>query len=632
MSGTGTVSDHRIGLRFGSRYRLEERLSSGGMATVYRARDEILGRDVAVKVMHPALISDPSFEQRFRGEAQNAARLNHPNVVAVYDCGDWEGDLYIVMELVDGTTLRTLLERFGRLDPPTSRHVARGVAAALDHAHAKGIVHRDIKPENILLTPDGEVRVCDFGIAKALGPQAANLTTDKPIGTVAYVAPEQISQSNVDGRADIYALGAVTFEMLTGRAPFQGDTPQAVAASRMHSPVLNPGISPVIDTAVAKATSASADDRYATPGEFARALGDDGGVPSFLVTTNQLPDPATLPPPPTAVVKPPERKPEKPAHVDKDEVPKRATDVMPLQMRVRMRRRRRMRIALITLLALATAAVAAYALIPRPLLVPNLAGQTLEEARTALTRDGLRAGEVTEVFHDVAQKGTIVETDPPTGTKVPKESLVKLAVSKGAQLFDVPPIGGKPVEEARKTMGDIGFSLVVEREINHDTVPKGSIISVEPKIAKAKRGTSFTALVSKGPPMLSVPGVVGKQSGEARTTLQNAGFAYVYLGEFSDSVPEGQVMSTNPAGGNLAPKGSQVTTVVSKGPRTFPMPDLTGKSLADAKKDAQDRGLVVKNEYAVPGSGEPKGEVQGQNPPAGTSVRKGSAIDLYYAA
>ncbi len=632
MSGTGTVSDHRIGLRFGSRYKLEERLSSGGMATVYKARDEILGRDVAVKVMHPALVSDPSFEQRFRAEAQNAARLNHTNVVAVYDCGDWEGDLYIVMELVDGTTLRTLLERFGRLDPPTSRHVARGVAAALDHAHSKGIVHRDIKPENILLTPDGEVRVCDFGIAKALGPQAANLTTDRPIGTVAYVAPEQISQSNVDGRADVYALGAVTFEMLTGRAPFQGDTPQAVAAARMHSPVLNPGISPVIDTAVAKATSASADDRHATPGEFARALGDDGGVPSFLATTNQLPDPSTLPPPPTAVIKQPEKKPDQAAHTDKDEMPRRATDVMPLQMRVRMRKRRRMRIALITLLALATAAVAAYALIPRPLLVPNLAGQTLEEARTALTRDGLRAGDVTEVFHDVAAKGTIVETDPPTGTKVPKETLVKLSVSKGAQLFDVPPVVGKPIDEARKTMGDIGFTLAVERELEHDTVPKGSIISIEPKIAKAKRGTSFTAMVSKGPPMLSVPNVVGKQATEARTSIQNAGFAYVYLGEFSDSVPEGQVMSTNPAGDTLAPKGSQITAVVSKGPRTFPMPDLTGKSLGDAKKAATDRGLVVKNEYAVPGSGKPKGEVQGQNPPAGTSVRKGSAIDLYYAA
>ncbi len=630
MSGTGTVSDHRIGLRFGSRYKLEERLSSGGMATVYRATDEILGRDVAVKVMHPALVSDPTFEQRFRAEAQNAARLNHPNVVAVYDCGDWEGDLYIVMELVEGTTLRTLLERFGRLDPPTSRHVARGVAAALDHAHSKGIVHRDIKPENILLTPDGQVRVCDFGIAKALGPQAANLTTDKPIGTVAYVAPEQISQSNVDERADVYALGAVTFEMLTGRAPFQGDTPQAVAAARMHSPVLSPGISPIIDTAVAKATSASADDRFATPGEFARALGDDGGVPSFLATTNQLPDPSTLPPPPTAVIRPPEKKPEKVAHAD--EVPRRATDVMPLQMRVRMRKRRKMRIALITLLALATAAVAAYALIPRPLLVPNLAGQTLEQARTALTRDGLRAGEVTEVFHDVAAKGTIVQTDPPTGTKVPKETLIKVSVSKGAQLFDVPGVVGKPIDEARKTMGDIGFTLAVEREIEHDTVPKGSIISIDPKIAKAKRGTSFTAMVSKGPPMLSVPNVVGKQATEARTTLQNAGFAYVYLGEFSDSVPEGQVMSTNPAGGNLAPKGSQVTAVVSRGPRTFPMPDLTGKSLGDAKKDAQDRGLVVKNEYAVPGSGKPKGEVQGQNPPAGTSVRKGSAIDLYYAA
>jgi serine/threonine-protein kinase len=628
MTNTGTVSDHRIGLRFGSRYRLEERLSSGGMATVYRGRDEILGRDIAVKVMHPSLASDPTFEQRFRAEAQNAARLSHPNVVAVYDCGEWEGDLYIVMELVNGTTLRALLERFGRLDPPTARHVARGVGAALDHAHMKGIVHRDIKPENILVTPDGQVRVCDFGIAKALGPQAAQLTSDRPIGTVAYVAPEQITQSNVDGRADVYALGAVTFEMLTGRPPFRGDTPQAVAAARLYESVLSPGISPAIDAAVAKATSAKPENRFDTPGAFAKALGEGGGTPTFLVTTDSLPVPTapTSAPPPA-----PPAPPEPTLPVRKPLVPASESDVLPLQMRVRLRKKRRRQILMAIGLVLAIGAAAAYALIPRPLSVPNLRGQTLDEARAALSREGFKIGDVNEVFHDVAPKGTVVDTEPSVGMSVKKETPVALSISKGAQLFDVPNVVGKSVDEARKLMGDIGFSLVVEREVNHDTVPKGSIITLEPKSARAKRGTSFTALVSKGPPLLGVPNLVGKTATEARTSLEGIGFAYVNVDEFSETIPAGEVMSTNPGGGRLAPKGSQVTVIVSKGPRTFPMPELAGKQLEEAKKLAKDRGLVVKNEYPVPGSGKPKGEVQGQNPPAGTSVRKGSTIDLYYA-
>jgi serine/threonine-protein kinase len=244
----------------------------------------------------------------------------------------------------------------------------------------------------------------------------------------------------------------------------------------------------------------------------------------------------------------------------------------------------------------------------------------------------LKLGDVTEVYHDVAPKGSVVDSEPSAGMSVKKETPVALSISRGAQLFDVPNVVGKSVDEGRKLMGDVGFSLVVEREVNHDTVPKGSIITMEPKIARAKRGTSFTVLVSKGPPLLGVPNLTGKTATEARTTLQGIGFVYVNVGEFSETVPAGEVMSTTPAGGRLAPKGSQVSVITSKGPRTFPMPELAGKTLEGAKKIAKDAGLVVKNEYPVPGSGEPKGQVQGQNPPAGTSVRKGTTIDIYYSA
>ncbi len=624
MSEIDTKQDPRAGLLLAGRYRIGDRIAAGGMAVVYRATDQILSREVAVKIMHPALAADPSFVGRFRAEAQNAARLSHQNIVTVYDYGEsptgtdgaGESVLYIVMELCDGTPLRTLLERFGRLDPPTARHVTRGVASALDHAHAKGIIHRDVKPENVLLTPDGNVKVVDFGIAKALGPQAANLTTDRPIGTVAYVAPEQISGGDVDGRADIYALGAMTYEMLTGRPPFTGDTPQAVAAARLREPMLSPGISPQVDGAVLKATAARPDARFATPGEFARALGDVG-APSFLVTTANLPSPESIeqhfaPPPP------PLRTPE-------------GVDILPFQTRLRHRKRRRFRTYIVVAVVLTVAAVVAYAVIPRPTTIPDLGGQTLEQAETALERLGLEPGDTNETFHDVAAEGTIVGSDPDPGTAVKDGSKVTLLVSKGPQLFDVPNVVGKPVEEAKALMTQAGFSLVVSDEKHHDSVPKGAVVSHDPDRASVRKGTSFSAVVSKGPPLALVPQVAGKTSAQAKETIEGAGFGFATRSDFSDKIDEGEVIATEPGGGQMAPKGSTITAVVSKGPRPFPMPDLVGMKRPAARARATSLGLVVRNEYPVPGSGKPKGTVQGQNPTAATNVRKGTPVDIYYS-
>ncbi len=625
MGDVDTRTDPRVGARLAGRYRLEERIASGGMATVYKARDESLSRDVAVKVMHPALAADRSFVDRFRAEASSSARLSHPNIVTVYDTAESDGELFIVMELCDGMTLRGLLERFGYLDPPTVRHVARGIAAALDHAHMKGIVHRDVKPENVILTPDGQVKVVDFGIAKALGPQATRLTSDRPIGTVAYVAPEQISNgSTVDGRADVYALGAVTYEMLTGSPPFRGDTPQAVAAARLHSPVLSPGISPSIDGAVMRATSARPEDRFGTPGEFARALGDMG-TPTFLMSTDQLPDmsnhaTAHIPVDATVNVPAPEAAP-------RDDV----TDVLPLQTRLYWRSRRRIRTGAIVALFLAIAAIAAYAVMPKQITVPDLRGQTLEAAKRALSKEGLKVGVTSEMFSDTVDKDGVVKTAPPINTAVKKGTVVDVFISKGAQLFLVPPVVGKTLDEAKSLMSGVGFTLQTGSHTYSDTVAKGKVAEISPDIARAKKGTAFTATISDGPPPVTVPNTTGMTASKAQAAIEGAGLDYAEVGRFSDTVAAGIVISSDPAGGGTAPKGSSVSVYVSKGPQPFPMPNLVGMSLQAAKAKASANGLVVRNAYAVPGSGKPSGQVQGQNPPAGTNVRKGTAVDLYYA-
>ena len=619
MGDLDTRQDARVGVRLANRYVIEERLSSGGMATVYRATDEILGRSVAVKVMHPALAADPSFVERFRQEGQHAASLSHPNVVTVYDYGEatltpfGQPDLFMVMELVDGTTLRSLLERFGRLDPPMARHVARGVAAALDHAHSKGIVHRDVKPENVLLTPDGQVKVVDFGIAKALGPHAVNLTTDRPIGTVAYVAPEQITASAVGTRADVYALGAMTYEMLTGRPPFHGDTPQAVAAARMAHPTLVAGVSEEIGAAIAKATAADPDDRFGSPGDFARALGELG-EPAFNLSTDHLPDAAAV------------AQAAAPAFAHRDPI-----EVLPFQTRLHRTKRRRFRVIAFVAATLALAAVAVYVAIPKPTAVPDLRGDTLEEARSALERDGLVVGDVNHQFHDVAAEGTVFGSDPDPGTAVKKGVKISLLVSKGPQLFDVPDIVGKPFEDAKAMMSAANFSLVLGSRKHHDDIPKDAVISYGPPREQAKRGQAFTATVSDGPELVDVPNVNGMSTSAARKAIEGAGFTFGTSTDYSDSVAEGDVIRTEPGGGGRAPKGSQITAVVSKGPRPFAMPDLVGMRLGNAKDKARGLGLVVRNEYPVPGSGKAKGTVQGQNPVGGTMVRRGTPIDLYYA-
>jgi eukaryotic-like serine/threonine-protein kinase len=603
-----TGADPRIGTTLAARYRIEDRIASGGMATVYRARDTQLDREVALKVMHRSLADDPGFLERFRAEARSAGRLNHPNVVSVYDYGSTPEGAYIVMELVDGVTLRSLLDRFGRIDPTRANQVVQAVADALDHAHASGVVHRDIKPENVVVSPAGEVRVLDFGIAKALGQHASRLTSERPVGTVAYVAPEQLRGENVDGRADIFALAGMTYEMLTGKAPFEGDTPQAIAAARLRSPELEAGISPGVNVAIRRATSASPDDRFETANSFVQALVSSTSHAETLkqaaTTTAHLPNPA----------------------VTSDGV-----EVLPFQARLRRRARRRFRVGAAIALILAVVAALVYLGLPRPTTVPDVRGQSLAQALAMIEGAGLEVGETTEEFHDQIQSGSVIGASPDVGTVVENEQPIDLVVSKGAQLFEVPEVVGKPLDEARSLMRPTGFTVTMEDERHHDDVPDGAVISISPDIDRARRGTAFTAVVSLGPPPVAVPTVDGQSVEEARQAIEAAGLEFATSEQYSETVGSGLVIRTDPGGGGEAPRGSTVTASVSLGPRPFPMPNLVGSSLGEARSRAEELGLVVANEYPVPGSGAPSGQVQGQNPPEGTNIQRGSGIDLYYA-
>jgi serine/threonine-protein kinase len=307
------------------------------------------------------------------------------------------------------------------------------------------------------------------------------------------------------------------------------------------------------------------------------------------------------------------------------------TDVLPLQTRLRKRAIKRFRVGAVIALLLMIAAAGVYIAMPKGKTVPDLRGLTLDEAREVLTRDGLEISDIHEVFHDVAPKGTVVDSEPRSGNGVREGTRIQLALSKGPELFGVPDVIGKSLDEAKNLMEDAGFTISAASEQYHDTIPAGGVISRDPGVPTAKRGTAFQAVVSKGPPLINVPNVAGKSSSDARTALEAAGFVFASSGDFSDEVAEGRVIRTDPSGGSLAPKGSRITAIVSKGPKPFPMPNLVGMSLGDAKAKASSLGLVVRNEYPVPGSGKPHGQVQGQNPTAGSVVRKGSPIDLYYS-
>jgi eukaryotic-like serine/threonine-protein kinase len=600
------------------RYHILERIAAGGMGEVFRAHDAVLAREVAVKVLHRSLSGDQGFVERFRREARAAATLNHPNIVAVYDWGAVDGIYYMVMEYVHGRSVRELLNAGGRLAPSQAAEIVRQTLLALEHAHAKGIVHRDLKPENILLTTDGVAKLTDLGLARAFA-DATSTRAGAVTGTVQYLSPEQIRGEPADPRSDLYALGIVTFELLTGELPFSGETPMAIAYKHLSDRVpppsrFTPDVGQELDGFVASATDK---DREMRP-ESARAMRAD-----LETIAAGLPRSRSL----AAVVK------DLPEVVHASAGPAEAlgvvTETIPRVDRTKRRRWRRW-IGLALVIALVAGAawgVWTYA-IPHSHAVPDLVGASVADARSQLEGLGFAVRLAQGQFDARAPEGTVLAIDPPAGTSLHEGETVTLVPSLGPPPVPVPSVVGKTLDEARSLLEDAHLQVGSVERVFDDTAPAGQVLSQRPTDGKAPTGSRVDLTVSKGHAPVAVPHVVGKTKARAEAALRAAGFKVVVQTAFSDEIDRDVVISVDPDEGAEAPFESTVTLTVSLGPEEFAAPSLTGLSPTAARAKAGDYGLHVSFFY-VPGTAQTT--VISQVPEAGQTVHYGDTLVLYVA-
>jgi serine/threonine protein kinase/beta-lactam-binding protein with PASTA domain len=579
----------------GGRYELDGVVGRGGMAEVYRARDIRLDRIVAIKTLRSDLARDHTFQARFRREAQSAASLNHPSVVAVYDTGEDMMEAtpvpYIVMEFVDGRTLRDLLRADRRLLPERAMELIDGILRALDYSHRGGIVHRDIKPANIMVTRNGEVKVMDFGIARAMADSAATMTqTAQVIGTAQYLSPEQARGERVDARSDIYSTGCVLYELLTGQPPFTGDSPVAIAYQHVREDPIPPSrIDPEIpkwaDAIVLKAMAKDPVQRYQSAEEMradiqramagmpvdpqtmamASNYGSYGGQDrTRTMSTGAGPNGQGTRSIPQYNYGPEERGGRYDGHRRNNDENKALKTTLWI---------------VIPLLIIGAFVGIGWLTFggggdepAAKIKVPAVVGQTKEAAEQALTAAQLTFTYGPEEFSDEVPKGTVIKTDPPADTEVDAKSSVTIVLSKGQEQVQVPDdLIGKSPEEAQAELEDLGLrGSVVPATSN---TPQDQVFKTTPKAgSKVNKGSSVRLYVPKE--MTEVPPVIGLTQQDAKSTLQGAGFRVRTTTQESTVVPAGNVIDQSPQSGKLAP-GTTITITVSSGAPEAPPPSTT---------------------------------------------------------
>lgn len=624
------TSDHLIGLTLDGRYRIEALIARGGMATVYVASDLRLRRNVAVKVMHASLAEDPDFVHRFEREAHAAAQLTNPHVVAVHDQGrDAEtGAIYLVMEYVVGRTVRELIGTRGSLTQIQALAVLDPVLQALAAAHDAGFVHRDVKPENVIIGDDGRIKVTDFGLARAIVSSPLSAATQGVlIGTVAYLSPEQVERGFADARSDVYGAGVLLYEMLTGRVPHSGETPLAVAYQHVHSDVqapslLNPIISPVVDEVVLRATRRDAEERYQDAREF---------LVSVRATRSAIDDSynaAPIPAPETSEIE---------AVVQRHTITNRTSDPVqhlpePAEVGTEpdapsaKQRRRRLPMLLLLAAVLACAGGAGWWFTAGThSTVPSIIGVQLSDAQAALASASLTAT-TTEQWSKSVAEGAVIDAQPIPGTSVRHGTSVTLVVSKGPERYKVPELPGLTVDEATIALTSVKLTLGKTTMQYDDQIAPGVIISSNPTAGQVSHpGDVVDLVVSKGPAPIAVPSLSGKSLATATSTLQSLGFSASSATEYSDNLPNGSVIRSEPGSGTLLQRGSHVKLIVSKGPAPVRIPDVFKQSQSKAESLLKAAGLQVK---VLKSSGRLLGLVKSQSPAAGSVVPKGSTVTI----
>ena len=591
-----------LGKVFNQRYLLKEKIGSGGMADVYLADDQLLGREVAVKVLHAQYAADPSFIQRFRHEAQSAANLNHPNIVNIYDWGN-EGELYyIVMEYVEGRDLKEILRSDGRLLPERAAEIAAEVSAALQFAHRRNLVHRDIKPHNIFITNIGQVKVMDFGIARE-GNGGGITQTGMVMGTPQYISPEQAQGLAVDGRSDIYSLGVVLYEMLTGRVPFDDPNPVTITYKQVREdPVppsaIDPEVPTTLEAIVMKAMSKNPANRFQSAQEMKADL---------LRFLEGMPVDATPVLPETTYAA---------AAVPAAGSPRKWPWIVGA--------------SLAALVILAVILVVALGGNGGSVEVPNLQGLSEDQARSTLEGLGLKLGEVEDQYieNEGDQVGIVVSQDPEWGTLLASGETVNVTVTRELRM---PEVTGMTRGEAENALKEVGVSVIefqntpTEDEDEIDVIlsqdPPGDELITPNTIVKLEVGVEQQ--------MVTVPDVVGDTREDAEETLRDAGFAVSVQEEASSEVPEGRVIRQSPLATQKAVEESTVTIWVSTGPSTVEVPDVRTESEADAKDTLTDMGLNYTVVYQDTTDPTEVGKVIDQVPLPGAVVDVGYNVRIF---
>jgi eukaryotic-like serine/threonine-protein kinase len=643
------ASDTLINTLFDGRYRIVRKLGSGGMANVYLAEDEDLGRRVAIKILNDRYANDDLFIERFRREAKSAAGLSHPNIVSIYDRGEAEGTYYIAMEVIEGRSLKELILTRGALPVDTAIGYAKQLLEALRFAHRHGIIHRDIKPHNVLVSADQHVKaneprlkVTDFGIARHGASQMTE--AGSIMGTAQYLSPEQARGAPVTAASDLYSAGVVLYEMLTGKVPFTGDSAIEIAMKHVNELPRPPSnlrseIPPELDQIVLRALAKEPEDRYQTADEFIEDLERvEAGLPISRATATAATALLVAPvgeatevlssesptrvvaPPPTAPATP-RRPPTYPPPGPYDEPP---------------RKRRRWVPWLLVLLLLAAAALAGWWVYNQiqeqleasePVTVPLVEGLERELAVERIERVGLEAEVQEEASSDV-EVNVVISQQPDEGTRIAQGETVTIVVSTGPRLVQVPRVVGLTFEEAIEVLEDAGLdwrrvNVFSERE-------EGIVASQDPRPdEEVEEGTEVVIRVSQGTEQVAVPDVLDQTETSARQELQQAGFEVSVVEAPDDETPEGLVSAQSPDPGIQADRGSTVQITISTGPDIVPVPDVTGMEAADARATLEEAGFRPRGVAQDTTDPDEEGVVLDQDPAGATEAERGSTVTIF---